>query len=77
MTITPKFGINYYNNAAGTTDNAKTDVYVKAGLDIEKIFPNTTLSFEYASNDFVGGVGNGVTTDKTMGLFYTKLKISF
>ncbi|MCX7656032.1 MAG: hypothetical protein N2Z76_05870 [Treponemataceae bacterium] len=76
MTITPKAGINFYSDAAQTTDKGKTDIYIKAGLDIEKIFPNTTLSFEYASNDLNGGVNNGVTTDKTMGLFYTKLKIS-
>ena len=76
MTITPKFGISYYSDAS-KTGKAKTDIYVKAGLDIEKIFPNTTLSFEYASNDLNGGVKEGGITDKTMGLFYTKLKISF
>lgn len=77
MTLTPKVGFNYYSDASQTTDKAKTDMYLKAGLDIEKIFPNTTLSFEYASNDLNGGVANGATTDKTMGLFYTKLKIAF
>lgn len=77
MTFTPKFGVNYYSDASQTTDKAKTDIYVKAGLDIGQIFPNTTLSFEYASNDLNGGVNNGATTDKTMGLFYTKLKIAF
>ena len=77
MTLTPKVGINYYSDAAGTTDEAKTDIYLKAGLDIAQIFPNTTLSFEYASNDFNGGVSNGAVTDNTMGLFYTKLKIAF
>ncbi|HOJ99622.1 MAG TPA: hypothetical protein PLW34_08680, partial [Termitinemataceae bacterium] len=60
-----------------TNDKEKTDIYVKAGLDIAKIFPNTTLSFEYASNDLNGGVNEGTRTDKTMGLLYTKLKISF
>jgi|GEM_PF-5050307 len=78
MTITPKFGISYYSDASKATDDkAKTDIYVKAGLDIAKIFPNTTLSFEYASNDLNGGVNEGTRTDKTMGLLYTKLKISF
>uniref|UniRef100_A0A7C3ELT5 Uncharacterized protein n=1 Tax=Gracilinema caldarium TaxID=215591 RepID=A0A7C3ELT5_9SPIR len=77
MTLTPKVGFNYYSDEAGANDKAKTDMYVKAGLDIGQIFPNTTLSFEYASNDLNGGVANGGTTDKTAGLFYTKLKISF
>ena len=77
MTLTPKVGFNYYSDEAKTNDKAKTDMYVKAGLDIGQIFPNTTLSFEYASNDLNGGVANGVTTDKTAGLFYTKLKIAF
>jgi len=77
MTLTPKVGFNYYSDASQATDKKKTDMYLKAGLDIEKIFPNTTLSFEYASNDLNGGVDNGDTTDKTMGLFYTKLKIAF
>jgi len=78
MTLTPKVGFNYYSDASQATDKEKTDMYLKAGLDIEKIFPNTTLSFEYASNDLNGGVvANGATTDKTMGLFYTKLKIAF
>jgi len=77
MTLTPKVGFNYYSNEAGTNDKEKTDMYVKAGLDIGQIFPNTTLSFEYASNDLNGGVDNGSTTDKTAGLFYTKLKIAF
>jgi len=77
MTVTPKFGVNYYSNAAGATDEAKTDFYLKAGVDIAQIFPNCTLSLEYASNDFVGGVANGATSDGTMGLLYTKFKISF
>ncbi len=80
MTITPKLGINYYSDAAGINDEAKTDFYLKAGVDIAQIFPNCTLSFEYASNDFVGGVydpATDTTNNKTMGQLYTQLKISF
>jgi hypothetical protein len=77
MTFTPKLGFNFYNDEAGADDKAKTDMYLKAGLEIGQVFPNTTLSFEYASNDLNGGVSNGEITDKTIGLFYTKLTISF
>jgi len=76
--IIPKFGINYFSNAA-KDDEAATDMYVKAGVDIENIFPNCTLSFEYASNDLNGGaadVTDGAVTEDTMGLFYTKFKIA-
>lgn len=85
MTVSPKAGFYYYNDAAAATDNAKTDVYFKAGLDIASIFPNTKLSFAYASNDFVGNVGNidsvGDAAEGTkigpMGKFETTLKIAF
>ena len=78
MTITPSFGAYYYNNATtGLPAAVATDIYVKAGLDIAKIFPNTTLSFLYQSNDFNGGVGNVATGAQTMGMFATTLKISF
>jgi hypothetical protein len=89
MTITPKFGVYYYANAA-LEDEFASDIYVKAGLDIAKIFPNCTLSFLYQSNDFNGGVfrtdpnvapTNLDTFDAnkafTMGMFATTLKISF
>jgi hypothetical protein len=82
MTLTPKFGIYYYSNAnnvagAGQTEAAvDSDIYVKAGLEIAKIFPNTTLSFAYASNDFNGGVNN-ITDSDTIGMFATTLKIAF
>lgn len=74
--VVPKFGINYFSDAA-LEDEAASDIYIKAGLDIENIFPNCTLSFEYASNDLNGGVLDGAVTDKTMGIFYTKFKIAF
>lgn len=80
MTVTPKAGFYYYNDASQTTDIAKTDAYFKAGLDIAKIFPNTTLSFAYASNDFVGdttGEADLGNKNGPMGMFSTTLKIAF
>ncbi len=86
MTITPKFGLYFLSVSPSTAlplaDELKTDVFVKAGLEIAKIFPNTTLSFDYASNDFVGGVGNlpsasQTKSDQPLGKFEASLKIGF
>jgi len=86
VTITPKFGLYFLSitapDAAPITDEQKTDVYIKAGVDITKIFANTTISIDYMSNDFVGGVGNVAAADQNMmnkplGAITTTLKISF
>lgn len=78
MTITPKVGVYYAGfTATGLSAQAASDIYLKAGLDIAKIFPNTSLEFLYQSNDFNGGVGNVATGAQPIGMFQTKLKISF
>jgi hypothetical protein len=77
MTVSPMFAIYYRNDAAAVGAEAQTDIYVKAGVEVAKIFPNTTWTVMYQSNDFVGGVGNVAASTRTLGALTTTLKIAF
>jgi len=77
MTLTPLLGFYVkMDSTTGLSNDEKTDAYLKLALEIAQIFPNTTLSFNYNSNDIIGGIANGAQNDMG-GMVSSTLKIAF
>jgi len=78
LTITPKFGLNYFNDATKATKG--TEAYVKLGVDVGGLINNTTLSVAWDSNDMINGKNTTIgttTTDDKMGKLTVTCKVAF
>jgi len=75
--LLPYGGINFVGSTVGGVAQDSL-VNLKLGLKISSILPNTDLTLEWASNELVNGVQDGISNnDDKAGEFTTTLEINF
>jgi len=67
----PYIGVNYIDYGE-TSDNQ--DMFLKAGLELTSIIPNTDLTFAWDSNEMIDGFG---PNEDKMGAFTTEVTLNF